>query len=336
MNKNERICFYNFSIETRIDDIDLPNKIKDKINSLGLHPNPEKAYSFNVYFSVEIYADSEFYNFPVEKKKNVNKRKKNAEDTKKDIMYDVLTQQLYNICDALKPLNFNFYSSSITGDELNKDINLVSFYIFEDNDKEKASKMNAHVISPNIQATIDRFIETFEKITKNREKEEQLKIQEKSQHTPNMKSTKEIFTTLAAAILKDHPNKSLSPEKLAREMILEAQIVCDWPLEIRGYTNSSNKPQTIIEEQFDCPEFLVYVKHTSYWVLSKAQSLETVKDRVLYNYKQKSVEQVIVLHNLKNVKFKLFAENKGEIEPISKKEANTAKKLLLSWGKSKK
>lgn len=64
----ERMYLCDFSIETRIDDIDLPNKIKDKLNSLNLLPNPEKVYVLDVSFGVAIYKDIEFYKFPVERK----------------------------------------------------------------------------------------------------------------------------------------------------------------------------------------------------------------------------------------------------------------------------
>ena len=326
--KNKKhLC--NFSIETRIDDIELPNKIKEKLYELDLHTNPEKDYSLTVHFDPAIYKESEFYNFPVERKQQKGS----------PTVQDILSQQLNNICNALEPFNIKFRHTSIVGENFIYDINQVNFCILESDAEQKASKLGrCSLIVPNMMSTINRVEELFKKIEKEEAEKECKKIQEMSQHTPNMKSVDEIFLALATAILEDSPNKLTSPGKLSREMILQAQIKNDWPLEIRGSDNVFAKENCVIDvDQIDCPEFFVYVKNKGYWTLSKTASIETAKNMILtqgYNYK--SVEQVIVLHNLENVRFKLFTENKGEIEPISKSEAHTAKRLLLRWVKSRK
>ena len=48
-------------------------------------------------------------------------------------------------------------------------------------------------------------------------------------------------------------------------------------------------------------------------------------------YNQKTVELVIVLHKMTPVHFNLYKENNGEIIPVEKSDAHTAKKLLLNW-----
>jgi hypothetical protein len=336
--KTEPKYLCKFPLETRIDDIDLPNKIKDKLNSLNLRPDPEKVYNLSVYFSVEIYEDSEFYNFPVELKQyqidKLNKHKGKNQEMWKPSIQDILSQQLNNICDALKPFNINFSTTKITGENIIDDTNRVDFCILEDNTKPtKRNTITSSLIVPNIETTINNILEAFEKIKNDHEEMEHKKTQEKLQHTPNMKNVEEIFLALATAILEEHPNELTSPERLSREMVVQAQIVNDWPLEIRGSDGDSPKENCLIfNNQIDCPEFLVYVKSKGYWTLKKTLSLETAKDTILHcGYNYKNVEQVIVLHNLKNVRFNLFTENKGEIIPVSKSEAHTAKKLFLSW-----
>ena len=342
MDCEKRNCLCEFSIETRIDDIDLPNKIKKKINSLDLHIDPEKAYKVSAYFDIEIYNDSLFYTFPVEWKphelKKLEKIKNNKQETEKTILYGVLGQQIHSICKVLEPFNINFHNADIVGYNIG-DINRVDFCISEDNTEPKESKIKlCTVVVPSLMAAFKNMEKALEIFEKEKAKEEFKKAQEKSQHTPNMKCVDEIFISLATAILEDRPDKSTSPEKLSREMILQAQIKNDWPLEIRGSVNAVAKENCVIDVgQIDCPEFFVYVKNKGYWTLNKTATLETAKNIILtqgYNYK--GVEQVIVLHNLKNVRFKLFAENKGEIEPISKSKAHTAKNLLLRWIKSRK
>ena len=328
---SERKLFCNFSIETPIYDVDLPNKILEKLNSLDLHPNPEYVYDFSVDFDVDIYLESEFYNFPVEEKPK-DKEKTPTEN-------DILGQQIHNIRDALKSFPIKFSTASIAGENVNGDINQVHCFIFEDPTKKKEKNaITCTLVIPDRMAMFNNFIKAFEDIKKRQEKEEQTKTQEIALHTPEMKSVEEIFLALATAILEDHPDKSTSPVRLSREMILQGQIVDDWPLEIRGHVKYEAKEKRVLDMgQIDCPEFLVYVKSKSYWTLSKVPNLEAAKNTVLtkgYNYKD--VEQVIVLHNLKNVKFKLYSRTRDEVEPISKRKAHAAKNLLLSWVKSRK
>ena len=328
---SEKKCFCNFPIETRIDDVDLPNKIKEKLNMLDLHANPERAYSLAIYFDPAIYGDSKFYNFPVEQK---------HQQKGTPTVQDILSQQLNNICHAIAQFNINFQHTEIVGANFICDINRVDFCIIEDTAPEQKEKkvLSCSRIVPNMMSTLNRVEEVLKKFEKEHAEKEYKKTQEKSQHTSNMKSVDEIFIALATAILEDSSNKLTSPEKLSREMILQAQIKNDWPLEIRGSVNGFAKENCVVDvAQIDCPEFFVYVKNNGYWTLSKAATLEAAKTMILtqgYNYKD--VEQVVVLHNLKNMRFKLFTENKGEIEPISKSKAHTAKRLLLRWIKSRK
>lgn len=136
--------------------------------------------------------------------------------------------------------------------------------------------------------------------------------------------------------MEDRPNDLASLETLSYEMISQAQIEDDWPLKISGSVGVFPKGNRLtLDSEIDCPEYLVYVKRKNHWTLSKTTSRETAKYTILScGYNQKSTEQVIVLHNLKNVKFNLFVESNGEIAPISKSEAHTAKKLFLSWCES--
>ena len=89
------------------------------------------------------------------------------------------------------------------------------------------------------------------------------------------------------------------------------------------------------DSQVDCPEFLVCSKGEKRWVLEQTESLEEAKDRILTRrYKEKKPVQIIVLHNLENIRYNLFTEKSGEIIPVPKNEAHTVNRLLLSWVKS--
>ena len=73
----KRNCLCEFSIDTRIDDIDLANKIKAKFDALNISDIPNKNYVLEVTFDAAIYKDIAFYKFPVERKQwqidNLNK-----------------------------------------------------------------------------------------------------------------------------------------------------------------------------------------------------------------------------------------------------------------------
>lgn len=349
--KTERNYLCEFSIKTRIDDIDLPNKIKDKLNLLKVLPDSEKGYVLDTSFGAAIYKDDEFYKFPVERKQwqidNLEKLK-NKKDSRKiaeTIIGEVLSQQLHNICEILGTFNINCHSATIAGEDID-DINRVDFCIYEDvyaakelpsnstnKSKRKVNKVITYSIIPHRPSTIKKLAEVLGKMVIEKSEKEYKKEQEKSKHTPNMKSADEIFTALATAILEERQNDRVSQEALFTELLSQAQVEDDWPLRIRGNAGAlPNENGLTLDSQIDCPEYLVYVKRKGHWVLSKVANLEAAKFTILScGYNQKSVEQVIVLHNLQNVRFKLFVENNGEIRPISKNEAYTAKKLLLSW-----
>lgn len=321
----ERKILCEFSLEKRISDIDLPSQIKSTLDSLDLYFDPEKHYILTVYFDAYSRHCKGFYDLPIERTPGRDKQ---------ITVHDVLRQQINNIRHALEPLNINFSKANIKGIDLLFDIFRVDIRIEEDNSKRYKNQTACCTnIIPDVEFTVNNFKKAFKEAVKQHKENEQKKVQEKLQNTPNMKSVEEIFLALATAILDESPDKSTSPKKLSCELILQSELKYDWPLEIRGSADNSPTENCMVhKEQINCPEFLIYIKNKSSWTLKKTISLETAKDTILnYGYNQKSVEQVILLHNLKNVRFNLFANNKGEITPISKSEAHTAKKLVLSW-----
>lgn len=338
---SERKLFCNFSIETPIYDVDLPNKILEKLNSLDLHPNPKKVYDLFVYFSDDAWLELELYKFPVQWKQHeidyLEKIKNDPNERRKTILKGVLNQQIHNICDALETFPFYFATSTISGERFD-DINQVYIFIEEKAERRKKNAPTGTLVIPSRMEILTNLKKAFEDIMKRREKAEQKKAEEIAQHTPNMKNVEEIFLALANAILEDRPDKTTSPKTLAREMILQGELVCDWPLEIRGHVKYEAKDNRLLDmDQMDCPKFLVYVKRKSAWTLSKVKNLEDAEYQIIcsgYNYKD--VEQVVVLHNLKNLKFKLYSRTRYKIEPISKSKAHTAKNLTLGWVKSRK
>lgn len=346
--KRKYLC--NFSIATNIYDADLSNKIKEKFCSLELSPNPDASYVIEISFDLKIYSDIQFYKFPVERNQAQLERLKQQTPKEKahTIIGDVLSQQAHTICKNLPTTNIPYRSVIIAGESKN-DLNRVDFCIYEDmfaspKNEETTSKKSkrkgtiyvTYSIVPDRAYIAEKGAKVFAEQMLRQAEDEYRKTLEKSAHTPNMVSADKIFTALAEAILEEtRENEFSSSELLSYEMLSSARLKSDWPLEILGDGGSVPKESSIcIDTQIDCPEFLIFIKRKHYWSLQKVNDLSTAKHIILSNgYNQKSIEQIVVLHNLQNVRFNLFTENAGEIIPIEKSEAPNAKKLLLSWCK---
>ncbi len=349
----ERKYWCKFSLDTRIDDIDLGNKIKEKLISLDLQPEPGKFYRIDTTFSTEIYKDSKFYEYPVEWKpyelKELEKVKHEKNQLEKTILYGVLSNQVDKIRDELMTLDVNFNSATIIGLRTG-DINQVTVLVYENEisnvlgrskgkkkTEQETSKSICTSYWPDIQSSYERLDEFFGKIAQKMAEEEiRTRIPDKSQHTPNMKSAEELFTVLASAVLEELPDTSSSVEKLAHELITQAYLVDEWPLCIIGDVSTIPKENYLTRDsQVDCPEFLLFYKNEIRWTLQQIESLEKAKKEILsWKYRKKRVERYVVLHNLKNIRYNLFAEKNGEIIPVPKSEVHTVNRLLLSWVKS--
>lgn len=336
-----------FSIETRIDDVELSAKIKEKLCSLGILPNQETTYILEVSFDAAIYKDGNFYKFPVEWKEwQLNQlNHKKPEEKGHTIIQGVLSQQLDKISQEVDSFQIPYQRASIIGEDLG-DLNRVDFCIFEDPNPQKESDtsggkksrrrekpIRAFSIIPHRPSLLEHAAEVIAEQIVRKVKEESIKKLEKANHTPNLVRAEEIFTALATAILEEQPQESTTPESLAVKMIAHAQIKNDWPLEI--VSEGDVTPQVgkmDPDSEIDCPEYLIFTKWKRHWRLNKVLDLASAKHHILFSgYNQKNVEQVIVLYQLKPVHFNLFIEDNGEIRPISKSNTHTAKKLLLSW-----
>ena len=226
---SEMKCFCNFSIETPIYDVDLSNKIKNKLNSLDLQFSPEKGYRLTVDFSVENYNEPDFYKFPVEwqqwKREELEKHKNNERKISELIMYELLSQQGHSIRTFLKSLDHHFYTVTVAGVDDFDDVNRVDITIYEEDYSPSKSQQNTIccITIPNVTSTYDNISRAIERIMKNREENKKREMKEEPPHTPNLEGVEDSFLALATAVLKDCPNESLTPEKLSREMMENAK-----------------------------------------------------------------------------------------------------------------
>lgn len=339
ISKPERNFLCDFSLETQIIDTNLPNLIVEKLRDISINPQPDKEYVIDVSFGVGIYKAKEFYLFPVERKQweidNLQKQK--PEKVAYTIIDDVLSQQLHNICESLKEFNIPYHHAYIAGEDYDS-INKVVFCIYETNatEKTKTEKKGtgitiAYSIIPHRPSIIKKMAEfmckfTIEQIEKDRKKELEL-----PNHTPNLMKAIDVFAILAKSI-KEEKNE-IDPEILTMQLISQAKIKNDWPLEIIGTGNTIPIEDRLDpESNIDIPDYLVFVKRKNIWSLNQVNNISVAKTIILsQGYNQKTVELVIVLHNMTPVHFNLYRENNGEIIPVEKGDAHMAKKLLLNW-----
>ena len=110
----ERKYLCDFSVDTRIDDIALPEKICENLLSLNLSISSDMRYSLEVSFGADIYKDKDFYRFPVERKQwQIEKlRSLSPQKMAEQMIDDILSQQLDNICKALSPFHI-WYTSFV-------------------------------------------------------------------------------------------------------------------------------------------------------------------------------------------------------------------------------
>lgn len=344
--EDKNLC--SFIIDTCIHDIDLPIKVKDKIQALNLSLETDKIYTVSVYFDKRDYQNADFYTFLVERKQwRVEKLAKlGAREKQEAIIHDVLSAQLDNIYKEIRKFNISYRNIKIVGSEFDK-ANQVKVEITEDNrarqeeistTKSKKSKSSGTIytvasIVPDYSALIERASKVLLELMEREVEKEKIKDYEKSKHTPNLIDTSKVFLALANALITEFPDKYTSSELVVNELISQATLKNDWPLEIcsKDVTSGSQKE---LESEIDCPEYLIYIKKRHGWTFKKIPDLDVAKQIILTEgYNRKFVDEIIVLQNLNPIYFNLFVEDRGEINPISKEEAHTAKKLLLSWKK---
>ena len=345
MDSNKYLC--RFSLDRRIDDMDLPNAIKRNLDSMQIQPDPETIYSVGLSFSSKIYNDQAFYKYPVDLKEvEIERLKKQSKHNRmKAIIGHVLSQQLNRICNELAQFHISYRNASISGEDFDE-IQRVDFCIYEDNTATEAfhaendqkhkrclTEMTVHSIMPDRPAMEKQAAEWLAKIMLEQMRTESFKEWEKEKHTPNLVQAEKIFLALASAILKVQPDQRFTPEALSKDLLFQAELKTDWPLEIVGDGHVFQPEKQIkADDLIDCPEFLIYIKYRHLWTLKKASDLDEAKRTILYKgYNENGVELIVVLHNLDLVNYDLFKDNNGEIIPISKEEAHSAQKLFLSW-----
>jgi hypothetical protein len=341
MSKREKKIL-QFTIESKIYDPNLPQKIKEKIVAKLPKINPEIYYAIDVVFDKSVYSEAEFYNFKLEKPP-FSRQGRNAEsdqEKRRNLMTAILSQQLEKVFNEIKSLDFDMDGAAIIGDNLDNPL-CVEFHLYKSANKEfdKKGKLKnhimAHSIMPDRPYINEKFVKEFAKYVHEQMTKDAIKQAELEKHTPNMIESKKLFRAIAKAKLAEsQDNDKTTITKLTDELHSQATVKSDWPLEIIRGTKAECQ-ENPVPSKIDCPEYLLYQSHNGgHWTFKKVENLKAAQYIITkVGYNLKNTTSIIVLHNLKPVPFTLFEETEEGLVAFDKEHASGKKKLHLSWSK---
>lgn len=327
-----------FSIDTVIYDPDLSTKAAKAFSADMIEVSPEQCFDMDVVFDRHVYQNADFYRFPLTKESLHPKghEPKSKEEKLKQRMYDILSEQLDRVKQALGDLKVKFGSAAIIGDECPPNVVVITLYHHEEEEDQKGKKKktvhSTNSIMPDRPALTERFAKFMAEYLVDKLREENIKEYRKSLHNPNFVPAEKIFDVIAKALCADKLN--VIPE-IKQRIYKTANIAEDWPLRIVSKTAATIenpvKPDTVI----DCPEFMIYKQMTDgTWSLEKTENLKSAQMIITKNgFNLKRTQAIVVLHNLSPVPYKLFQETEEGLVELSPDEARGHKKLHVSWNR---
>lgn len=328
-------------VHSTIYDVDLPEKILHDIEEEQLQLDPDKMYDVHILFDTKVYELDEFYSFNVTKPSPAPRgRKKQSEaEKKREKMYDILTEQLHNVIDALKATGINIRSSAIIGEEYIMPFFVdVEFYLLEPESEEERKRKSSVGRCNSIMPSRKSFHENLAKAAKILEEAQDRRLKEpeeqkqREQHAPNWFLAEELFSEIARSMYPADDEKAMAHKE---KLYSTASVVSDWPLQIKSKGKAENVSPIGKDSKLDCPEYMIYIQDTNgEWSIDKTENLKTAQKTIVkHGYNLKRTERMIVLHNLKTVPYTLFKETEEGLVPITSEEARGQQKLYLSWNK---
>lgn len=329
-----------FSVDTVIYDPDLPAKVAKALSDNMVEVSPEQYFDMDIVFDRHVYRNTAFYSFPLTKESPQPKghRPKSKEEQLKQRMYDILSEQLDRVKQALSGLNVKFASTAIIGDECDSHTVIITLYYHEENEKQKDTKkkkqpvFSTNSIMPDRPALAERIAKFMTEYFIDKMYEDNIKEYRKSQHTPNFVPAEKVFDVIARTICAD--NLGAIPE-IKQRIYRTANITEDWPLRIESKTPATIENPVKPDTDIDCPEFMIYKQATDgSWSLENTENLKTAQMALTKKgFNLKRTQAIVVLHNLCPVPYKIFQETEEGLVELSPDEARGQKKLHISWCK---
>ncbi len=297
-------------------------------------PNNGINYELTVDFSHErIHDEAQIMAFPVEDRpyiKNSNYR---------DRLGHALSKQLSNIESRFIGLGYDIVNCSINGQAF-EETNKIIIRLFEGKAKEfdkkgKPKEMKVYSIAPSVPGLNKIIRETFAELALRQMKELELAAKKKEKHIPNNVAVRELFELIACGIVMDQRIPNEQQDDLIQEatshFMANFKVGKEWPLDMSGHVREISKDDCTVH-QVDCSEWMVYSQgKDGSWTLNSVESAEMARNVVEKGIVNKSIETIVVLHDLLPVSFALMAQDRFGLSLIEKKDAPLHKRVQVVW-----
>ena len=331
----EKSILKEFTVQTEIFSLDLPEKVAKVLRDDGVAPKPECYYDVDIIFDKNIYSNPDFYHYPIpqENQPNGDAGRQANKESAKDLIYAILSSQLDLTRAVIEEFGFLIDCAAIIGDEHGGGVTIV-IYEREKPLPVQGRKTQKHFrtcsIMPDRPFIQEQAVKFMADIFLQKIREEGLNEFIKKTHKPNLIPADKVFLAICEALLEGEVS---GIEKLKFNLLSGAQMKSDWPLHI--CSRSHNNAEGTIEEDalLDCSEHLIFKRELSgSWELIAVNNLKDAGQIIAKDgFNKEQTETIIVLHNLQPVRYSMHIETKEGLRSVSIKEARGNKKLIVSW-----
>lgn len=329
---NEREIIKQVSVESKIYDLGLVQMVKRVFEEDMLSLEKDIHFGLDVVFNKCVYQEAAFYQYPVPKETKGPKPRTERE-RHKQMIYDVLGEQLDKITSALEQVGLRFGHVSVIGDDLDGDSVQIILYReppLESSGPKKQTVAHVTSIMPDRPYIIEQASKVFAEMVLKQMREDKLKEIARKNHTPNWVLADKLFSAVAAVLAAENMDVT------ATKMLSEAVVESDWPLHMRSRCRTDQTEVLTRGTQIDCPEYmLIRLNHGGSWEIKKVEGLKEAQQVISrQGFRNKQTKTIIVLQNLESVPYLLFAETDEGLVSVLRTEADKYKKLHVSWSKS--
>lgn len=333
MSKREIIR--QFSISAEIYELDLAQKILELLREDMPTFGKDLLFGLDIVFDRNVYQKAEFFQYPIMKEHKGSQPRTQQEKTKQ-IIYDVLSEQLDKVAGAMEELGFHFGSTAIIGEDAVSNQVQITLYREETPEIPKGKKQThfrVNSIIPDRPYAMDQAAKVFAEFFLRQMREGKLEEFAKQNHTANWVTADKLFSSIAESLHSESADVAAAKTKLMREALIES----DWPLSVRSRTRNDDAELMTEETKIDCPEYLIFRLTTGgSWDMKKVDGLQEAQQIIVkHGFKSKRFKSIIVLHNLVAVPYTLFAETDEGLMLVTPEETHSYKKIHVSWNTAK-
>lgn len=333
MSKREIIR--QFSISSEIYDLNLAQSVLKSLGEDMPSLGDDLLFGLDIVFDRNVYQKAEFFQYPITKEHKGPEPRTRQEKTKQ-IIYDVLSEQLDKVAGAMEELGFHFGSTAIIGEDTVSNQVQVTLYQEEPVEVPKGKKQprfRVNSVMPDRPYVMDQAAKVLAEFFLRQAREGKLQELMKENHTANWVAADKLFAEIAGALCSDCLDVTAVKSKLISEALMES----DWPLRMRSRTRNDTAELITEDTEIDCPEYIIFRLTTGGgWDMRKVEGLQDAQQIIVkHGFKAKRFKSIVVLHNQIAVPYTLFAETTEGLVLVMPEEAHNFIKLHVNWNKVK-